>query len=237
MLKTLELTAGSHMLVKGLARIRPLRGVVEVFGAPVKAGANVVVPRGRQVPLTAAEDSQIEVYGGEGADVREIDYDPIPEDWRRAAEEASGSKVVMVLGDVDVGKSGFTLYLANMLIRKGLRAAIVDPDIGQSDVGPPCTIGMALLDEPRPTYWDLPLTDAYFVGDKTPTGHLLPMVVGTKRLVDKAVSMGAAAVIINTTGMVYGGVAYALKRYKVEAIRPDVIVAIQRVQDNQGRSP
>jgi polynucleotide 5'-hydroxyl-kinase GRC3/NOL9 len=135
---------------------------------------------------------------------------------------------VVVLGDVDTGKSGFTLYAANLLVGEGKRAAIVDTDIGQSDIGPPGTIGMAILDRQYPSYPDVPLTDAYFVGDKTPTGHLLPMVVGAREMADRALSLGADVVLVNTTGMVHGGVAAALKFYKIEALKPALIVALQR---------
>jgi polynucleotide 5'-hydroxyl-kinase GRC3/NOL9 len=153
---------------------------------------------------------------------------PIPESWTRVSDIAKDARRIIVMGETDVGKSGLTLYLANSLINSGYKVGIVDSDIGQSDIGPPTTIGLSILDHPYPTYWDLPLTEAYFVGDKSPAGHLLPMVVGTGKMVDKALELGADIVVVNTTGYVHGGPARALKRFKIEAIDPDLIVLLER---------
>ncbi len=231
MLKTLDLRRNSYLLVKGAARLNIIDGSIDVFGAILKSGDNVIIPLESQVPVRVINDSKIEVYLSNEDCICEIDYNPIPDSWENTVNKASNAKIIVVLGDVDVGKSGFTLYLANRLIRFNKKVAIVDSDIGQSDVGPPCTIGLSILDKQYPTYWSLPTTDAYFVGDKTPVGHLLPMVVGTREMVDRALSRGVDTVIVNTTGFVYGGVAYALKRYKIEALKPDLIVAIQRADE------
>ena len=59
-------------------------------------------------------------------------------------------------------------------------------------------------------------------GDE-PGGHVLPMIVGVRQLVDAA---RAAHIIINTTGFVTGP-GRVLKSYKIEAVRPDVIVALE----------
>lgn len=230
MIKTMELHENSYYIIKGLARIRVVDGLIDIFGAELSRNANIIIPGGRQVPIRPLENSNVEIYGSEGFLIKDLNYDPIPESWREAVNHIlnNNSKVVIVIGDVDVGKSGFTLFTANTLIGKGRRVAIIDSDIGQSDIGPPCTIGLTILDKQNPTYWDLPLTDAYFVGDKTPIGHLLPMVVGTREMVDRAFSKNVEHIIINTTGLVYGGPALALKRYKIEAIKPNLIVALQR---------
>ena len=54
------------------------------------------------------------------------------------------------------------------------------------------------------------------------------MVFGTQRIVDEASRTEAEAILINTTGMVQGGPARVLKENKIEAISPDLIVALQR---------
>ncbi len=55
-------------------------------------------------------------------------------------------------------------------------------------------------------------------------GRFLPLVIGTARLAREA---DAAFVIIDTTGLVHES-GRILKSYKVEAVRPDVIVAVER---------
>ena len=142
-----------------------------------------------------------------------------------------GKAKVMIIGDQDSGKSGLTLYLSNKLILSGRRTAIIDTDIGQSDVGPPTTIGLSLPGKPLADYGLLPLTDAYFVGDKSPAGHLLPMVVGTKEMVDEALSFEVDFALVNTTGLIRGGLALALKRFKFEAVKPEMVIGLQRDEE------
>lgn len=228
MKKTVNLKSNSYLLIKGLARFKVISGEIEVFGAKLTSGTEVITPREMQHPIISLSNSSIEIILGTKGEITYINYNPIPKSWREAINYMVDGGVTMVLGDVDVGKSGFTLYAANMLIRKGWKIGIVDTDVGQSDVGPPCTIGLSIIESHKTSYWNLPLYDAYFVGDKTPVGHLLPMVVGTKTMVNKALDTGVNHVLINTTGLVYGGPAIALKRYKAEAVNPSLIVAIQR---------
>lgn len=74
---------------------------------------------------------------------------------------------------------------------------------------------------------EVPVLSAYFVGSTSPAGHLLPMVVGTAKLVNQAKGL-SDVVLIDTPGMVYGGPARAYQLYAVEALSPDVVVALQR---------
>ncbi|MEM2511032.1 MAG: Clp1/GlmU family protein [Candidatus Methanomethylicia archaeon] len=229
-LQDVEVKRGSSLIVKGPARFSVLDGLVEVFGAPVSSGESFIAIADRYYPVEVIDNSIIEVSGGENSLCETVSVPLIPQDWKNAVDKILRFKnpVIIVLGDVDSGKSGFTLYLANRFCLSGIRVAIVDSDIGQSDIGPPTTIGLSVIDKPSTSYAGLPLTDAYFVGDNTPVGHLLPMVVGTMRMVDRGFKYGANAVIVNTTGMVYGGVAQALKYFKIEALNPNFIVALQR---------
>ncbi len=131
----------------------------------------------------------------------------------------------MVLGGIDTGKSSFCLFVTQELFRAGSSVALLDADIGQKDVGPPTTIGLRHLIETdfsaeRPLQADA----LYFVGSNTPVGHLLPLVVGTKLLLDQST---AQITVINTTGLIHGpGV--ALKTFKIESLRPDLIIAFER---------
>lgn len=149
----------------------------------------------------------------------------IPALWEEAAERvlAAGGGRVLVLGASDVGKSAFCRFLARKLFQAGHEVALVDADIGQKDIGPPATVtlGRARTDEETTAA----VAEAYyFVGATNPMGRLLPLVLGTMRLVELA---RAPFVLINTTGLVHG-VGRILKGYKVEGVRPDLIVAIQR---------
>lgn len=149
--------------------------------------------------------------------------------WQGCAEEIIKRKgVVMVIGGVDVGKSTFCAALAFHALESISKVAVVDADIGQSDIGPPGTIGLGFAHKEMNSLSDIPLSSFYFVGATSPHGHFLEMVLGTQRMVERAVSQGAEMVIVDTTGLIAGGPARKLKDMKIEALRPSHLVAIQR---------
>ena len=149
----------------------------------------------------------------------------LPKAWKQAASfiHECGASRILVLGATDRGKSTFCKFLIHYLLQKDLSLAFIDADVGQKDLGPPATI---TLGYPRPTLALSELTPAalYFVGAVSPAAHLLPMVVGTRQLLEQA---DAQATIINTSGLVTG-VGEVLKTYKIDALRPDIIVALER---------
>ncbi len=141
-------------------------------------------------------------------------------------EIISNGHIIMVLGHVDTGKSTFCRQLALNALEHGLKVAIVDSDVGQSWIGPPTTIGMKMVDkEPFSTLFP---DSFYFVGSITPERHLLQMIVGSKSMVEKAISLGADLVIIDTTGLISGKIGRALKQNKIDIIKPDHIVCFQK---------
>lgn len=152
----------------------------------------------------------------------------IPDEWERAAEVILRNRwrKVLVLGGIDTGKSTLCGFLSHRFLEAGVDVALVDADIGQKDVGPPAAITLS--------YPVLPLDltaiepeQFYFVGSVTPARHFLPMLVGVQSLVN---SSRASFTIINTTGLVRG-IGRALKSFKIEAVKPDVIVALERAYE------
>ena len=55
-------------------------------------------------------------------------------------------QVVLVIGATDVGKSTFCRFLVDSAVDRGLKTVFVDTDVGQSQIGPPTTIGMKSFD-------------------------------------------------------------------------------------------
>jgi polynucleotide 5'-hydroxyl-kinase GRC3/NOL9 len=149
----------------------------------------------------------------------------IPASWAWSAAEIMQHqwRKVLVIGAVDRGKSTYCHFLSQHLRSAGLRVAVVDADVGQKDIGPPATITLG-YPEPALALAEVKPAALYFVGAVSPVGHLLPMVVGTRQLVDAA---QGAFVIINTTGLIQG-IGQVLKSYKIEAVQPHVVVAIEQ---------
>jgi len=150
----------------------------------------------------------------------------IPPQWYTLkTDKISGT--VMVVGSSDSGKSTFVQWLVGRLSRHHRRIGWIDGDIGQTTLGIPTTMNLALIDEPpeqlpRPQF-------TFFVGSNSPRAHMLPTLVGLQRLRDKGVSQGATVVVIDTTGFVserFGG--RHLKHWKIELLQPSNIIALQK---------
>ena len=137
----------------------------------------------------------------------------------------------MVLGGVDTGKTNFCVQLANAGIESGIPTAVVDADVGQSEIGAPGTIGMALAEKPIEALSDLRAKRLYFIGATSPVRHLIECIVGTKKMVDAAVELGARLVVVDTTGLVDGGIGRKLKTYKADLVRPRYLIGIQRKRE------
>jgi polynucleotide 5'-hydroxyl-kinase GRC3/NOL9 len=149
----------------------------------------------------------------------------IPEDLREhilACERC----VIMLIGGSDTGKTTLAERLAAALAASGI-VAIVDTDTGQSRIGPPTTIGWGIVTGGFPG-WDAIETEGfYFVGATSPVRSVESAVVGAKLMCDAARS-SARFVIVDTTGLVTGSLGCTLKWRKINALKPDVLVAIQR---------
>ena len=148
----------------------------------------------------------------------------IPPAWEAAATEIlqRGRCTVLAIGGSDVGKSSFCRYLAEALARQS-EVVLIDADIGQANIGPPGTISLARVSVPVDFAATTPAA-YFFVGSTNPMGRLLPLVIGTANLAHEA---SAAFIVINTTGLIHE-TGRVLKNYKIEAVRPDVIVALER---------
>jgi polynucleotide 5'-hydroxyl-kinase GRC3/NOL9 len=149
----------------------------------------------------------------------------VPSKWEAAAAEIFERRLrtILVIGGSAVGKSSFCRYLAGTLLAWQAEVAFVDADIGQSNVGPPATVTLGYPTLPI-DFSTVPPAAYYFVGSTGPIGRFLPLVIGTASLAREA---RGSFVIIDTTGLVHES-GRVLKSYKVEAVRPDVIVTIER---------
>ena len=148
--------------------------------------------------------------------------------WAQAIRRGTTARVVLVIGESDTGKTSFTAVLANGLLAQGYRVAVVDADLGQSEIGPPTTIGLGRVVTPIERLGQAELVGLYFVGAISPPGYLLPTVTGTRLMVEKAFRMGMDKVLVDTSGLIQGELGRALKRHKIDVLDPDLIICLQR---------
>jgi polynucleotide 5'-hydroxyl-kinase GRC3/NOL9 len=149
----------------------------------------------------------------------------VPPQWEAAASEIFERhlRTVLVIGGSAVGKSSFCRYLTEALLARQADVALVDADIGQSNIGPPAAVTLAYPVAPV-DFSAVPPAAYYFVGSTGPIGRFLPLVIGTAKLAHEA---QAKFVIIDTTGLVHES-GRILKSYKIDAIRPDVMIVLER---------
>jgi polynucleotide 5'-hydroxyl-kinase GRC3/NOL9 len=149
----------------------------------------------------------------------------IPMAWRQHAAAILETKPrgILVFGGCDTGKSSFCRFLTTELLAAGHGVAIVDADLGQKVVGPPASVTLGRVMDGG-EHWTASLQTLYFVGSTSPVGRMLPLIVGMARLVAAA---DATFVIVDTTGYIEGA-GRVLKGYEIEAVRPDLIVAIEK---------
>lgn len=152
-----------------------------------------------------------------------------PLDWDAAlarAGEVTGC--VALIGPIDTGKSTFALALANRAAAAGRPVSVVDGDLGQSEIGPPATVGLATLDGPVGSLGELHPRGLAFVGDISPVGHLLPVIGGTLAMARRAADLGAELTVLDTSGLVHGRLGEKLKLAKLAALRPALTLVFER---------
>ncbi len=139
--------------------------------------------------------------------------------------------IILIVGGVDVGKTTFTTFLANKFFSEGRRVAIVDADPGQSDIGPPGTLGVGFLSNEVKRMSEISPAKLAFIGSTSPAGIFTwPTIWGLNDLVLYAVSK-SDVVIIDSSGLVKGKDGYILIRGKISLIRPDLVVFLGRESD------
>jgi polynucleotide 5'-hydroxyl-kinase GRC3/NOL9 len=152
----------------------------------------------------------------------------LPSEWERINPE-SLEGTIMVIGESDTGKTTFARYLFSQLCRCHGRVAFLDCDVGQSTLGLPTTMNLALSGSEPSAFPPKGDAFSYFVGSTSPKGHMLPTVIGAHKLQKKAQELGAEAIVVDTTGLVSraagGG---ALKQWKIELLEPSVLVGLAR---------
>ena len=222
---------GKTLLVDGPASVSLLSGQISILGAPFKVGEKIVIRDGKRVPFGIMKKATFELMLGEGASFKEIDGGPVPPSWENAAKEILSLKkpvTSMVIGGVDSGKTSFCTFLANEALRRKWKTAIIDADLGQSDVGPPSTIGFNHITEPVNDLFEIKAEDAYFVGLTSPSGAVTKVIEGLTELKSKVMEAGVDFLVINTDGWVDGEDAAKYKIQLTKTVSPSVVVGIRQ---------
>ena len=134
--------------------------------------------------------------------------------------------VCLILGGVDTGKTTLAAALAGQVASSG-PVGVIDADVGQSHIGPPTTVGWAIVDKPEVDFSQITPGGISFVGDVTPVGHLLQLTAAIAQCV-RQVSKVTERIIIDTPGFIAGPAASVLWWTVQGIVQPKLILAVQR---------
>lgn len=225
---------GKTLLVDGPASVTFLSGEVEVLGGSLAVGEKMVIRDGKRLLFEVNEKAMFELKLGENASFEEVEGTTIPSSWENASKEtASHGKpvTVMVMGGVDSGKTSFCAYLANRALKENLKAAVIDGDLGQSDIGPPSTVGFSHVTEPIKDLFEMEVESACFIGVTTPSLAVSKVIEELTTLKNRVLENDVEFLIVNTDGWVEGEDAVKYKVQLAEKATPDIVVGIQRTDE------
>jgi len=224
--------SGKTLLVDGPASVTVVSGKVEVFGSVLRNTRKIVIREGKRLPFAVKETATFDISFGENANIEEVDGNTIPSSWTEAYEELLNIPMrpvtAMVLGTVDSGKTSFCTYLTNKLLNGKQKVAILDGDLGQSDVGPPCTVAYTFVTKPVTDLFSLEAKNAFFIGVTSPSKAVNKVIEGLTSLKNEILNNDPDFLILNTDGWVEGEDAVNYKFRLVEQLNPDIVFFIQQ---------
>jgi polynucleotide 5'-hydroxyl-kinase GRC3/NOL9 len=229
-----EVKADRTLLVNGPASVRLVSGEAKIFDAPLNVGETSVVRDGKRVPFYVKKEASFDITHGKNSVVEDADGDTIPTSWHKTAEDILALEkptVVIIVGEVDSGKTSLCTFFANSAIKANRAVAAIDADLGQSDIGPPATIGLAYINNPVRDLFYVKAEDTDFVGFTSPSGvekHVVNCIANFKK---RALQGNRNFLVINTDGWVEGEEAVQYKAMLTETIGPNAVVGIEREKE------
>jgi polynucleotide 5'-hydroxyl-kinase GRC3/NOL9 len=221
---------GITLLVDGPASINLLSGKISVLGAPLKIDEKLVVREGKRLPLWVRTRASLELLLGEEASFKEVGEENVSSSWKEVAKKILSLErpvIVIVAGSEDSGKTSFCTFLANEAIMNKWKTSIVDADLGQSDIGPPSTVGFNFITEPVKDLFEIDAQDAVFLGSTSPSGSINRVIEGLIQLKNRIMEADVNLLVINTDGWVKGEEAVKYKIRMMNELSPSVIVGMQ----------
>jgi polynucleotide 5'-hydroxyl-kinase GRC3/NOL9 len=220
------LQAGKTLLISGPASLRLEKGSAGVFGAPLRLKRNLIIRRERQLPIETVDESVFDAELGEKASYLEVDGSTVPESWYLAYEAFQKLEAgrAVVIGSTDTGKSTFCTFLTNHTLKQRDRIAVIDADIGQSDLGPPGSLGLSIISKPLIELGSSNVDAMVFIGETSPGSVIEKVIEGIMKLQTRIPSN--IPIVINTDGWVSNDEAAAYKLRLLKELKPDLVAGL-----------
>lgn len=204
-------------LASGPLNLKFIKGEIESIGKKFIVSEKVFIPEGKRIPLEVNSESEIEL--DDVSKITELPSRTIPEDWDKVVKLLISEKIntVIIFGEVDTGKTFFSTYITNKLLSCNVKPSVLDCDTGQSDIGPPSTLGIAVFETPILFMTEVKPTKLYFVGSHSPAEHFLYYLCGFTKLLNFGLK-NSDIVIVDTPGWVLGDGGRMLRKSELEIL-------------------
>jgi polynucleotide 5'-hydroxyl-kinase GRC3/NOL9 len=228
--KTVE--KGKTLLLDGPASVLMISGKAEVFGFKIKESKKIIIREGKRLPFAVEETACFSISLGANGGAEEKEGNTIPNSWieayRTIREFQKKPTVIMVVGGVDSGKTSFCTYLTNKIVNDKLKVAVIDEDLGQSDIGPPSTVAYSHVVSPVTDLFSLQPENAFFVGTTSAGAATKKTLEGTASLKKEIENKAKADIIlINTDGWAGSEEAAQFKSELAKSVEPDAIFCLE----------
>lgn len=227
---TKQLSNGIY-IVSGPVNFVLNSGKISSIGKPLAIKEHIFIPEGKRIPLEVLENSIIEL--DKDIELTYLTSRTIPEDWDKVVNYVIENKIdtLLIFGEVDTGKTFFSTYLTNKFINNKLKVSVLDCDTGQSDIGPPGCLGLAVFDNYVLFMTEKQPQKLYFIGSHSPSEHFLHYLCGFVKLVNFA-KTNSDVLIIDTPGWVQGDGGRLLRKTEIELLssldRNFCVILLQR---------
>lgn len=212
-------------MVKGPASVT-LVGTAYVLGKDV-SDSNVLVGYGKILPFEIGSHCQINITLDQGGESWIADqYSAGTTMWKEIVNKILTEKfrTILLLGDIDTGKSSLATFIVNSALKKGHKPAVIDADMGQGDLAPPAAIGGTIIEKPITDLRNIEAQFFEFIGNTSPVGFENVTINAIKRIVKK-ITINCDICIINTDGYIQNnGINYKVKMAK--KLRSDLVICL-----------
>lgn len=222
---------GKTLLISGPTAVILIDGKATILGSNLIPNKKIVIRKGKILPFEIEENSVFNIILSEISTIKEVVGSTIPNSWRKTTKEILSQPkpyTVLTIGGVDCGKTTFCTFLANHSLRLGYRTVIIDADLGQTDIGPPTTIGFSFVQDPVYDLFYLKAQNIFFTGITNPSTVTDRIIEGLYLFKQQAEKNKTQVTIINTDGWTQGEGAKEFKIALVKVLLPQATIGIQQ---------
>ncbi|MBY9008600.1 MAG: hypothetical protein KGD74_01885 [Candidatus Lokiarchaeota archaeon] len=235
-----EVQKDHTLLVKGPSRVTLLEGKVEVFGkefSPKRSEAEntLIVPSASSYPLFALELSKLEIFTNSRENIEIVEENTISKEWVKIKDsvinairknEKKKPLKLMVLG-LSNGKTTLIKYLANNLLKEGLKAGFLDSDLGQQLLYLPTTLNIGEIKEDIVSSAEIDTEETVFIGSTFPKANFKFIIAHSCiELINGFISKhdNVDIILIDSDGWIKTEAGIIYKNFFIDTVDPDLLI-------------